>query len=180
MGVDKKCLRLGLGNGLIIGIGVRSFNLFTITQEVLQFVHKVMDVLELPINRGKSYVGHTIQSMKFLHHLFPDLRAPDFPVPFLLKVELDAIDDLLDDIDADGPLLASRFQAIEDLNAIKRFSPSIFFDDCRQSLLGPLSRRKTPLAAETFPTSADGIFVLTLPRVNDFAFGVATERTLHL
>ena len=148
-------------------------------EKVLQFIHKLPDVLELPIDGGKTDIGHTIQLMELLHHLLANLRTLDLPLPFLLEVEFDAIDDLLDKVNADGSLLAGPSETIKDLEAVERLPPSVLLNDQRKIILWPLARSKTLLTTETFPSPADGLLVSAQAGVDHFALGVITERAFH-
>ena len=152
---------------------------FLLFEKVLQFVHKLPDVLELPIDGGETDISHTIQLMKLFHNLLAYLRTLDLLLPLLLEVEFDAIDDLLDKVNADRPLLAGPSEAIEDLEAIEGLPPSVLLDDQGKIILWPLARGKTLLAAETFPSPADGLLVSAQAGVDHFALGVITERTFH-
>ena len=56
--------------------------------------------------------------MEFVHDLVPNFRTLDLPLPFFLKVLLDSIDDLLNNVHTDRSLFTGLFQAIEDFDAI--------------------------------------------------------------
>ncbi len=117
--------------------------------------------------------------MEFLHHSLPDLRALYLSLSSLLKMELDAIDDFLDQIDTNGPLLTGFFQAIEDLKAIKSFSPTVFLHDQWKGILCPLAGGKSLMAAETFPPPPNRILILSQTGIDHFTLGMITERTFH-
>ena len=139
-----------------------------------------MDVLKLPVDRGETDIGYPIETMEFLHHFLPDLRASDLPLAFFLEIGLDPVDALLNDIDADGPLFAGLFQAIEDFNPVEGFSPSVFFNDQGKRILRPLACGKTLLTFEAFPPPPDRLFVFAQTGVNNLAFGMIAEGAFHL
>ncbi len=151
----------------------------TVSQEILKFIHKLMNVFELAIDRGETDIGHSVQPVKLLHHLFPDFRALNLPLPFFLKMEFHAVDDLLDDVDADGSLFTRLFQAIKNLEAIEGFPSTILFDDRWKGLFGPLARGKPFMAAEALSSPSNRLLVLALTRIDDFAFRMITERAFH-
>ena len=153
---------------------------FPVSQEVFQLIHELLDIFELPIDRGKTDISYPIETVEFLHHLFTDLRTPDLPLRLFLEIEFDTVGDLFDDIDADRPLLAGFLQTIEDLGTIEGLSPPIFFDDRRQGILCPLTRSKSLLATEAFPPSPDRLLVLAFAGIDDFALRMITERTFHV
>jgi len=90
-----------------------------VSEEVLQLIHEVMDVLKPTINRSKAYVGHSVQPMELFHYFFTDLRTPNLSHALILKMEFDAVDDLFNDVETDRPFLARLLQAIKDLEAIE-------------------------------------------------------------
>jgi hypothetical protein len=117
--------------------------------------------------------------VEFLHHPLADLRALYFSFSLFLKMELDPTDDLFNHVDADRPLLASFLQPVEDFKAIERLSPPILLHDQWKSILCPLAGGKSFMAAETFPSASDGIFILSQSGIDDFTLGMITKRTFH-
>jgi hypothetical protein len=107
--------------------------------------------------------------MELLHHLLSDLRALYLPFPFLLKIKLDAVDDLLNQVDADRPLFTGFFQAIEDFEAIKSFSSPILLDDQWKGILCPLRGCESFLTAETFPPSTNRLLILAEAGIDHLA-----------
>jgi hypothetical protein len=155
-------------------------NLFPVSKEILEFVHELMEVLELAIDRGKTDIGYPVESVKFFHHLLADLGTLNLPFPLFLEMEFDAVDDLFNDIDADGSLFTGRFQAVQDLETNEGFSPAILFDNHGEGLFGPFACRKTFTAPETLPPATDRLLILALAGINDFAFRMITEWAFHL
>ena len=150
-----------------------------ISEDVFELIHKFLDIFKLSINGSKADISHSIQPMEFVHHLLPDFRAPHLSLPSLLKMELDAVYDLLNQVDADRPLLAGPLETIEDLNAIESLSSPILLDDQRQGILCPLAGRKSLLATQTFPPPADRLFILAKAGIDHFTLRVTAERTFH-
>src|SRR4030042_1569738 len=114
--------------------------------------------------------------MEFLHYPLPDLSAFDFSFSSLLEMEFDAIDNLFNHVNTDGPLLAGLFQAVEDLKAIKRFSSAIPLHDQWKGILCPLAGGKSFMAAETFPPSSDAVFIFSQPGIDHFTLEVIAKR----
>jgi hypothetical protein len=94
-------------------------------------------------------------------------------------MEFDAIKDLFNHVDTDRPLLTRSFQAIEDFQAIERFSSTIFLHDQWKGILGPLAGSKSFMAAKAFPSTPNGVFIFSQPGIDDFTLGMATEGTFH-
>jgi hypothetical protein len=118
--------------------------------------------------------------MELIHHLLPDLRALYFSVPLLLKINLDSVDDLLYQVDADRSLLTGLFHPIENFDPIKCFSPSIFLHYQRKGILCPLRSSESLLTAQTFPPSTDGLFILTQAGIDHLTLRVVTKWTFHI
>ena len=154
-------------------------NLFPVSKEILEFVHELMEVLELAIDRGKTDIGYPVESVKFFHHLLADLGTLNLPFPLFLEMEFDAVDDLLNHIDADRPLFTRLLQSVKDLEAVEGLSPPVLFDHRREGLFGPLTRRKPFMAPEAFPPATDGLLFLALAGIDHFAFRMITEGAFH-
>src|SRR5512136_220210 len=118
--------------------------------------------------------------MEFLHHPLSNLGAFYFSLSSFLKMKLHAVDDLLKLIDADRPLLAGLFQAIQDLEAIERLSPPVLLHDQRKGILRSLTGRKSFMTAETLPSPPNRIFLFSQSGIDHFAFGMAAKGTLHI
>ena len=156
------------------------FALFLIPKEVLQLIYEFLDVFELPVDGGESNIGHSIQTVEFLHHPLPNLSALDFPLSSLLEMEFDAIDNLFDHVNTDWPLFAGLFQAVEDFKAVERFSPAVPLHDQRKGILRPLAGGKSFMAAEAFPSPSNGVFVFSQPGIDHLTFEMTAKRALHL
>ena len=138
-----------------------------------------MEVFELTIDRGETDIGHPVEPVEFFHHLLADLGALNLPLSLFLEMEFNAVDDLLNDIDADRSLFTRLLQSVKDLEAVEGFSPAVLFDHRREGLLGPLARRKPFMAPEAFPPATDGLLFLALAGIDHFAFRMITEGAFH-
>src|SRR4030042_4045199 len=98
--------------------------------------------------------------MQLVHHRVTDFRALDLSLPFFLKVLLDPTDNLLNDVNANGPLLTGLLQAIEDFEAIEHLSPSIFLNHHGKSFLRPLAGGESLLTAKAFPATPTHLLIL--------------------
>jgi hypothetical protein len=94
-------------------------------------------------------------------------------------MELDAVDDLLDQVDTDRPFLTCLFQAVEYFKTVESFSPPIFLHHQRKGILCSLARRKSFMAPEAFSPSSNGILILSQTGIDHFTFGMITERAFH-
>ena len=94
-------------------------------------------------------------------------------------MQLDAVHDLFDHVDADRPLLTGSSQAIENLETVEGLSSSILLHNQGEGVLCPLARGKPFMAAEALPSTPNGVLVLSQAGVDDFTLGMATKGTFH-
>jgi hypothetical protein len=94
-------------------------------------------------------------------------------------MELDMVDDLLDHINTDRPLLTGLFQAVEDLETVEGFSSPVLLDHEGEVILWTLTGGKSFLATEAFPSSADHVLLFAEAGIDDFCLSVIAERAFH-
>jgi hypothetical protein len=94
-------------------------------------------------------------------------------------MELDAIDNLFNHIDTDRSLLASSFQTIEDFQAIERLPSGILLHNQWEGILCPFARSKSFMAAKAFPSTPNGVFILSQAGIDNLALEMTTEGTFH-
>ncbi len=170
------CLRREGGSGYS---GLLFLSFFPVPEEIFELVHKFLDIFELAVDRGKADISHPVQTVELLHHALPNLRTLYLPLSSFLEMELDAIHDLFNHVDADGPLLTCSLQAIEDFEAVEWLSSRVFLDDQWERILCPFACRKSFTATETFPSAPNGLFILSQTGIDDFALGMATKGAFH-
>ena len=95
-------------------------------------------------------------------------------------MELDPVDNLLKDIDADGPLLARLLQAIKDFEPVEGLPAAVLLNHRRKSVLGPFARGKPLLAAQAFPPPPDRLLILSNAGIDHLTLRMAAKWTLHL
>ena len=155
------------------------FGFRPVPKEVFQLIHELLNILKLPVDRGKTNIGHTVQMMELRHDLLSDLGTPHFPLSPLLEIELNPVDDLLNLINADRPLLTGFFQAIKNFETVEGLPPSILLDNEGKGILGSFTCGEPLLASQAFSPSADGILLLAKAGIDHFAFSLITKRALH-
>jgi len=138
-----------------------------------------MNIFKLPIDRGKTNISHSIQAMKFVHDLLPNLRALDFSLSSLLKMELEAVHNLLKFINTNRPFLTGSLEAIEDFEAIERFSPPVLLHHQGKGILSPFACGKSFMAAETLSPPPNRIFFLSQSGIDHLTLGMIAEWTFH-
>ena len=55
------------------------------SQEFGKFVHKRINVFELPVNGGEAHIGHLVNVFQFFHNQLADVNGRHFPVEGILK-----------------------------------------------------------------------------------------------
>ena len=65
-------------------------------QELLNLRHKRIDILEFPINTGKSHICDRIQILETRHHELTDLRTGNLTHTAVIDFSLDSVDQFSD------------------------------------------------------------------------------------
>src|SRR5262249_51463781 len=66
------------------GVGCNTSSLFDV-QQILQLVHELADVAEMPVDRREADVRHFVELLQLLHDERADLGGADFALLSLLK-----------------------------------------------------------------------------------------------
>lgn len=122
----------------------------------LQFVHKIVYVLELAIDAGKADIGDLIYQPQMLHDDLADLVGGDFRIEAVVDFPFDNFNECPDLIVADRAFPAGFFQSGTYFFRVKRFATAILLDDFDVGLFDVLIRREASLAIQTLPSTTDG------------------------
>ena len=60
-----------------------------IAEQLGKLTHKGIDVLELSVNRGKTYICHLIDIFEFFHNKIADIFGLDFAIQRVEQLLLD-------------------------------------------------------------------------------------------
>src|SRR5579872_6396735 len=148
-------------------------------EDRLELVNEVVDVLELPIDRGKADECDLVDRAQAVEHLFTDVTRGDLAVEVLIDVRLDVANNGLNLTFAHGPLVARLFAAGTNLLAVERNPGSVFVDDLEGRLLDLFVGGEPALANQAFPAAADHE-VLARAGIDHLRFPVAAERAHHM
>src|SRR5215203_112386 len=140
--------------------------LFAGLQQGPDHVHEGVDVLEPAVHRGEAHVGDLVQLLEPLHDEGADLLGRDLPVLALVEHRFGLIDDRLQLLQGDRPLLARLEQAAEELLAAELLARAVVLDDHVGDILDLLVGGEAPAAAQALAAAADGRAVAALPRVD--------------
>ena len=125
----------------------------------LQFIHfadEFVDLLKSPIDTGKADICDLVQLAQCLHHARANFRARNLAVIFIRDIVHNFLNDLLDGLGADGPLLAGFFQARQQLLPGKLLPPAIPLDHHQAFVLDFLVGGKALGTLQTLAAAADG------------------------
>lgn len=150
----------------------------TIIQNGLQFIHKVMHVLELTIHRRKAYKRYLVEISQGTEDEFADQARRNFSFAIFIDGRFDVTNEQINLFRTDGAFVAGFLHSRADLFPIKGNSSAILLDHTDGRLFNLFIRRKSTLTAEAFATSTNRK-VLTISRVNNFGFVVFTIGTSH-
>lgn len=150
----------------------------TIVQNGLQFIHKVMHVLELTIHGRKSHKRDFVEISQGTEDEFADQTRRDFSFAVFVDGRFHITDEQIDLFRTNRAFVAGFFHAGTNLFPIKGNSCAILLNDTDGRFFNLFVRRKSTLAAETFATATNRK-VLTVSRVNDLGFVMFTIGTSH-
>lgn len=161
--------------------GLRSLPspLSTLLSQGFEFVHELINVLELAVDRREPDIGNLVELVQLLHDFFADDPTFNFTFAHLLDPLLDAIRDVLDRGRADGSFLAGFLEAGQDFRAVERLAPPVFLHDYRENFFNPLVGRIAAFTAETLAAPSNDLAFLGHTRVHHLVFELVAERTFH-
>jgi hypothetical protein len=126
----------------------------------------IFGALKIEEDRREARRRKMIETDQFYHHSLTDQAARHFFFTQLLHVSLDAIDELVERLCADRPLLAGFLHGRQQLLALVILASLIALDDLRKDLFDALTRRKSAFALEALSAAADLVTVSTQARVD--------------
>jgi hypothetical protein len=95
------------------------------TNKSFHFAEKLADIPEAAVNGRETDIGHFIQFFQVIHNFLPDYRPRHLTLKFSLNFGDDRIDQDIDLLRADGPLLAGPFDAGFQLVSIQFLMPAV-------------------------------------------------------
>jgi len=126
----------------------------------------IFGTLEIEEDRREAGGCEMIETDQLFHHALTDQSARHFLLTEFLHVSLDAIDELVESLGADRPLLAGLLHGHQQLLALVVLAALIALDDLRKDLLNALTRRESAFALETLSAASDLVTVSTQTRVD--------------
>ena len=160
--------------GRVAGLG------FLAIQQLIQLIHKRIDILELPVHRREADVGHLVQVPEALHDQLPDAGGADLPPQLVLELLLDLVGGPLQQGEGDRPLLAGLEHAAQELAPVKGLPGAALLDDHQGEHLHGLVGGEAILAFQALPPPADAGAVVGGAGVDDLAVQGGAEWAFHI
>src|SRR5712671_4287418 len=151
-----------------------------LVDQLLQLAHELAQVLERAVHGGEADVRHLVEPGKLAHHRLADEARGHFLFAELLEPTLDAVDDRLDLLGGDGPLLAGKLDAGDHFVAIEVLAAAVLLHHHREDLLHPFVGGEAPLAAQAFAPPPDHRALVGETRVDDLVLQLGAERAFHV
>ena len=149
-------------------------------QNLLQFVHKSVDVLELPVYGSKPYISHRLQLLQLIHNDLADDRAWNL---LLLPVEdlcLHRIHQIINLVGRNRTLMAGPQHAGLTLGTVILLPDIILLDNNQRYRLHLLIGGEALAAFIAQPSTADGIIIICRSGINHPRIIAAAKGTLHM
>src|SRR5438445_10693580 len=97
----------------------RSYFRLVASDQVLQLVQELVDILELAVDGGEANVSDFIELAQAFHDARADLSGRHFALFRVVEPRLDLVDDRIEPRGRDGPLLARLGEARSQLLSIE-------------------------------------------------------------
>ena len=130
--------------------------LFLFGQQLVQLVQKRVDVLELPVNRCETDVGHLVDVLEPLHHHLADAGGGNLGLQRILKLHLDGGHHRIHLAAGHKPLVAGADDAVEHLVAVEALAGFVLLHHRDRNRLDGLVGGEPLLTVQTFAAAPDG------------------------
>src|SRR5215469_6959850 len=165
-----------------VGAAIHEANLFldhAVFEEILQFGHEFLHILEIHVDASEADVGHFVELFQPMHDHFADLRGGQFPLGGVVHHAFDFIHDGLKLRCGHGSFFAGLQQALQDLLPLKTFAAAVFLDHHVGNFIDAFVCGEAAGAFETFAAPADGVAGTAFAGVDYLIVKMRAERALH-
>lgn len=146
---------------------------------MLQFVHELIDVFEIPVHRRETNIGDIVKYIKPLNHVFPYGYGGDFLLAGILKMFFDFIHQAFHGFKADTAFLAGNADPFKNFVSIEILPPAVFFNHDQGSFFDPLVSGEPLFAVETYPPPPGHVAFLVKAGIYDFILHIGAFGTFH-
>src|ERR1051326_4176321 len=147
--------------------------------QVLQFIEKGLDILEVPVDRGEAHVGDLIELLQLLHEHFSYISSRKLAVKAVSQPAFDRIHYFGQLGHGDRPLFTGFEQPGKDLLPVEFLASAVLLDHHVGDLVAALVGGEAALAFFALPAPPDDIAFLALPRIDHAILFVAAEGAGH-
>ena len=154
--------------------------LFLSAHHLLQLVHKCVDILKLPVYRGKTHIGNRIQIFEPVHHQLSDHPAGNLLFPPVEDLRLHIVHQLRDLICAHRALMTGAKHSRLNLGTVIGLSVIVLFDHDQGNGLHLLVGGETPAALVADTAAADGIVFIRRSGIDHARVVMTAEWTFHV
>ena len=154
--------------------------LWCLVQNFFQFVHEGVYILEFTVDRGKAYIGYSVQVFEFVHDDFTDFGAWYFTIFFVEDFGFDLVQDLFNLLYGNRTFVAGTHDAVLDFGAVVLFAALVFFDNNKWNCLYFLVSGEPLAALVTLSSPSDGIIVRNRSGIDDACVVLITKWTFHV
>ena len=148
-------------------------------EQIFQFGHKLLYVLEVEVHGGESYVGDFVVPAEAVHDQFADFAGLALSFGGFDHEGFCLVHDLLEFTDRYRTLFTGAHQSIEDFLAVKTLAASVFLDHHVGDFFDALVGGEALLALEAFAAAADGVGLFTLARIHNFVVFKPAKGAFH-
>ena len=147
--------------------------------QAIHLFAKCFDVLEVPVHRGVTHVGHFIELVQFFHDDFADLPRRDFALAETAQLARDVPHGFFDGFAAHRAFLQRLVQSAAQLVLVERHAALIVLHHQRHHQLGGFERGETLAAGQALAAPANLRAFGRQPRVVYLGVVVRAEGTVH-
>jgi len=151
---------------------------FWLLAQGMNCIHKLIDIVEPPVDRGVAEIGDLIDSAQFLQNFRADRGRLNLATAGF-EIVNDFIDELLEGQQTGGTLLKSLGDAAGELASIERLMSAISFDHAQVGAFDFLISRKSISAFQAFTAATNTRAIARLAGVDNFIITRAALGATH-
>tara|TARA_Y100000385_G_scaffold252613_1_gene276178 strand:- start:2037 stop:2537 length:501 start_codon:yes stop_codon:yes gene_type:complete len=155
---------------------LRSFGL---SENRLEFVYEIPDVLKFTIHAGEAYICDLVEKAEKLHKACPKDTTGNLAFVRTIEFGFKCCEHALDILFCHGPFPACLGKTSLDFIPIKGFFFTIFFHNSKKLSFKPFVCCESFFATKAFTTAANARSVITSSRIYDSVIVCTTEWTTH-
>ena len=129
-------------------------------EELVELVHKGVDILELTVNGSETHIAYLVDILELVHRKLADLLSGNLTVKARLNLALDFVYDILNLLERNGTLFARPQKTVCQLVSVKALAALVALDDNYVNLLDCFVGCEPLSASEALPAAADTLVIV--------------------